>query len=291
MPSRLRSVPRLTCGVLALCVHLAAAQPATSPPAPGSSAALTCEQMETFLRTAKVIRERHIPVGVTSPVRLTLEQHGVQHDAAAQTIDDRKAVFRTKRTELNFRDSWQFNVAGYEVAKMLALNMVPPYVERRMRRGRGSLSWWIPDAMMERDRTGQKLSPPDPERWNKEMYAVRVFQELIGDTDLNMTNILITRDWRIWMIDFTRAFRQTKALQKPAILHRVDRRLLANLRELNREALQRQVGRWLAPGELDAVLARRDLLVRHFDEAIASRSEVAVLYDIDRTSEPCGQGL
>ena len=40
-------------------------------------------------------------------------------------------------TELNFRDTWKFNVAGYELAKMLQLNMVPPYVERRYQRRAG----------------------------------------------------------------------------------------------------------------------------------------------------------
>ena len=34
--------------------------------------------------------------------------------------------------ELNFRDSWKYNVAGYELAKILELNMVPPYVERKL---------------------------------------------------------------------------------------------------------------------------------------------------------------
>jgi hypothetical protein len=59
---------------------------------------------------------------------------------------------------------------------------------------------------MESDRKAKKLESPDPEGWNKQMYAVRVFNQLIYNVDANLTNILITKDWNIWMIDHGRAF-------------------------------------------------------------------------------------
>ena len=95
--------------------------------------ALTCGEIETFLKTAKVGRQREIPIGVTVPLRATLDNGTLRHDAAIQTADIREASYTTPRgTEHNFRDTWKFNVAGYELAKMLELNMVPPYVERRV---------------------------------------------------------------------------------------------------------------------------------------------------------------
>ena len=39
------------------------------------------------------------------------------------------------------------------------------------------------------------------------MYKVRVFDVLVYDTDANLTNVLIGEDWKIWRVDFTRAFR------------------------------------------------------------------------------------
>ena len=54
-----------------------------------------------------------------------------------------------------------------------------------------------------------------------------------------MTNVLITKDWRVWLIDFTRAFRPDEipsGTQEP--LTRVDRKLLANLRGLTLEGLR-----------------------------------------------------
>lgn len=248
--------------------------------------------MERFLKTAKMVSLKDLPVGVTIPQRATLTDGRVTHDAAIQFVDERKLFFQgSHTTEVNFRDSWKFNVAGYELAKMLRLNMVPPYVERTIDGRDASVSWWISDAMMERDRYQRKIAPPDPRSWNHEMYAIRVFHQLIHDSDPNLTNLLITKDWRIWMIDFTRAFRWVTQLQKPKELVGIDRELLRRLRELNAEGLHRHLGGWLGKVEIDAIVARRDLLVKHFDELIASRGEAVVLYDLPRTSEPCGTGL
>jgi hypothetical protein len=264
------------------------AQESVAPPA----STLSCVEMETFLKTAKMGRQRGIPVGITMPSRTTLDDGRMQHDAAIQTTDVHKPIFTTDRgTQLNFRDSWQFNVAGYELAKILELNMVPPYVERNVPAGAASVSWWVSDAMMERERYLKKINPPEPLKWTQQMAAARVFHELIGDTDNNMTNLLITKDWRIWMIDFTRAFRRTKALLGEKQLTRTDRTLLANLRGLTREVLQEKLGRWLQKPEIDGVLARRDLIVRVFDNHIARKGEAAVLFDLPRTTEPCGTGL
>lgn len=277
---------------LLLTVWVSLAVTAAQAPVPPPVATLSCGEMEAFLKTAKIGRQRSIPVGVTLPSRALLDNGTLRHDAAIQTTDISKPVFQTGRgTELNFRDAWQFNVAGYELAKLLELNMVPPYVERKVSGVPASLSWWINDAMMERDRVQKKISPPNPAKWNHEMYAARLFHELVGDSDFNMTNILITPDWRLWLIDFSRSFRPMKALQKPNELGSVDRKLLANLRGLTADVLQKTVRRWLDEPKIEAVLARRDLIVRHFDEKIAAKGEAAVLYDLPRTSEPCGTGL
>lgn len=248
--------------------------------------------METFLKKASIGRQRSMPVGVTVPSRATLDDGKLQHEAVIQTVDISKTSHPTPTgTELNFRDAWYFNVAGYELAKMLGLNMVPPYVERPVSGVRASVSWMVPDVMMERDRVLKKINPPDLEKWNTQVLAGRVFHELIADADFNMTNLLITSDWRLWLIDFSRAFRLTKKLQEPERLTAVDRKLLAGLRALTRDGLGRRLGRWVDGSRLDAVMFRRDLIVRIFDEQVAAKGESAVIYDFPRTSEPCGAGL
>lgn len=284
-----RRATAAVCALAALWLSFSTvAGQAPTPPA----VTLTCAEMETFLKTAKIGRQRSIPVGVTLPSRATLDDGKMQHDAAIQTIDESKTQFTTaKGTEFNFRDSWQFNVAGYEMAKLLELNMVPPYVERTISGKRGSFSWWVSDTMMERERVKQSITPPDTEKWNAEVLAGRVFHELIADTDVNMTNLLITKDWRVWLIDFSRAFRTAKTLQEPHRLTAVDRKLFAKIKELTRDTLRQKLGRWISGDQINAVLARRDLIVRTFEEKIAKNGEAKVVYDFSRTSETCGTGL
>ncbi len=281
---------RVLAGAAVLCAFASLAH--AQAPAAAPVETLGCAAMEEFLKTARVVKQRDLPVGVTVPRRATLDDGRMRHDAAVQATDVTKPVFETRRfTELNFRDSWKFNVAGYELAKILQLNMVPPYVEREVEGLPASVSWWIDDAIMGRDQYRKKLEPPDGARWSEEMQAARVFHQLIYDTDANLTNLLITKDWRLWMIDFSRAFRITKGLRNPNVIVRCDRRLLANLRALSAETLEQKLGRWLTKREIVAVLARRDLIVRRIDEAVARRGESAVLYDLPRTAEPCGTGL
>jgi len=261
-------------------------------PATASAENLSCAEIEEFLRLGSIGALRNIPKGVTLPRRATLEYKGVRHDASIQTVDISKAEYKTiKGSELNFRDSWKYNVAGYELAKILELNMVPPYVERSVGGYAASLSWWVNDTMMEYDRRGQKIEVPDKESWNKQMYAVRVLQQLVYDTDPNLTNLLITKDWQLWVIDFTRAFRLYKTLRDPKDLVQCDRRLLAKLRALDKDTLQQNLGRWLTKGEVNAATARAAKIVEFFDKEIAAKGEAAVLYDFPRSQQACGTGL
>jgi hypothetical protein len=55
--------------------------------------------------------------------------------------------------------------------------------------------------------------------------------------------------------------------------------LLKSLGDLTRDQVERQVGPHLNGGEVDALMKRRDLLVRHFDALIAERGELAVVRD------------
>jgi hypothetical protein len=235
---------------------------------------LTCPEMEQFLRLGKILQQKNIPKGVTLPLRATLEYNGKRHDAAVQTVDISKPSYTTaKGTELNFRDFWGYNVAGYELAKILELNMVPPYVARNVGGNQAALSWWVDDSMMEIDRKNRKLEPPDLDSWNKQMYAVRVWHQLIYDTDPNLTNILITKDWQIWIIDFTRAFRLHKDLRDPKDLVQCDRKLLGKLRTLDKNTLNEKLSRWLKKSEIDALVARSAKIVDFFDKEVAAKGE------------------
>jgi hypothetical protein len=260
---------------------LSHAQAATSAPAPE----LSSEQIKTFLKTAKVIRTRTTDKGVTAPKRLTLSDGVTTHDAVFQAIDERKMIAkmggggRQETTELNFVDSYKYNIAAYELSRLLSLdNMMPVYVERRWNGQLGSISWFVPTLMDESDRLKKKIQPPSPSDWNNQMYRMRVFSALVRDVDRNLTNVLVTPDWKVMMIDFSRAFRLQPELQHLTDLGKIDRRLLAKLESLTRDTAKSATTEFLNKSELDAVMVRRDLLVAHFKKLVAERGEDKVLY-------------
>jgi hypothetical protein len=271
--------------VLLAAVMATAGTPARAQTAaPAATPVFDVAAQAEFLRTAKVIRSRSISGGVTIPQRLTLTDGTVTHDAAFQAVNERKsqADFGAKGVEFNFADSHHFNLAAYAIAGMLGLDaMMPVTVHRTWNGKEGTLSWWIDDAFDERTRLKEKRNPPNPGSWNQQMYKMRVFAALVGDTDRNLGNVLITNDWKLWMIDFTRAFRLWDDLKYPADLHQIDRTLLARLRELEPAAMKAATAHCLTSFEQDAVIKRRNLLVAHFDGLVKAKGSAAVLYGLE----------
>jgi len=242
---------------------------------------LTDEQKREFLLNAKVIASKQSEKGVTHPLKLTLTDGTITHNASFQPVDEHKnkMEFSDGRVEYNFIDSYHYNIAGYELARMVGMdNMVPVYVERRWNGMTGSLSWWIPWKWDEGMRLDQRLDPPDPDAWNKQMYKIRVFDELIYDTDPNLTNVLITEDWKIWRIDFTRAFRKYSSLREPKNLVRCDRQLLQKMKDLKFEEVYERTRPHLTKAEVKGVMARRDKIVETFQKLVAQKGEGEVLY-------------
>jgi hypothetical protein len=241
---------------------------------------LTKEQMKEFLLNAKVVSSKESSKGITHTLRLTLSDGTTTHDASFQPIDVHKNEMQTASgTELNFVDSYKYNLAAYALAELLGMdNMLPVYVERKYKGEEGSLSWWLPVKMDEVERHKQKLSAPDPDAWNNQMYKIRVFDELVADSDPNLTNVLIGPNWEIWRIDFTRAFRINKKLKDPNDLVRCDRQLLEKLKALDANALAEKTKRYLNKVEVAAVMARRDEIVAQFQKKIAEKGENEVLY-------------
>jgi hypothetical protein len=240
---------------------------------------VTLAEKEEFLLKADIVGET--PPSGGRPLRIKLRDGRRKHDAVVQTSTSSDPG----------RPDYRRNIAAYELDKALELNLVAPSVERTVNGEPAAVTWWVDDVVMsEQGRRAKNVEPPDPETWSKQMQAVRVFDELTANayrkvspgfyTSSVWDNLLITKDWRIWLIDHTRTFGPTRRLEEPDSLIRCDRAMLAKLRELNRDALQQRVGRFLTPEQVDALELRRVLIVTHFDEQIANKGEGIVLYDL-----------
>jgi hypothetical protein len=242
---------------------------------------LTKEQVKHFLLTAKIVGSKQSSKGTTHTSRLTLSDGILTHDASFQPIDEHKSsvTMASGRKEIDFVDSYKYNVAAYALAKLVGMDdMLPVYVERSWHGSRGSLSWWLPVKMDEEERVKQKIEPPDPKAWNEQMDKIRVFDQLVYDEDPNLTNFLISADWKIWRVDFSRAFRLFIHLRNPEDLVRCDRRSFEKLKALDASELAAETKNYLSKDEVKAVMARRDKIVAQFQKMISGRGESEVLY-------------
>jgi len=241
---------------------------------------VTGSDKEEFLLKANIVDEGDTSTG-SKFWRVTLDDGKRKHDAAIETSTSHDASQR----------NYRFNVAAYELDKVLELNFVAPSVERTIKGQPAAFTWWVDDVLMnEQSRRGQKIEPPDPDRWKKQMQAVRVFDELIANAYRNVSpafylasiwdNLLITKEWRVWLVDHTRSFGTSSQLENPQSLAQCDRTLLAKLRALNKDVMKRKLEKYLGPEQLDALEARRELIIKHFAEQIALKGEGAVLYDL-----------
>ena len=238
--------------------------------------------MEEFLLKGSVTKTRNTKMGITGSLRVTMKHGEREHDAHIQTIDESKAQFQgATGSELNFRDTWKFNVAGYKLDRMLALNRTPVSVPRRHEGKEGAWTWWIDDVMMvEAERAKKKTPPPDKEAWNRQMQIVHVFDQLIYNMDRNLQNLVITNDWKVWMIDHTRAFRMHKQCKDPKVLRFCEKGFHDKLKTLNENDLSAQMNGVLTKAEIQGLLGRRDHILKVFDQQIAQRGETTVLYTL-----------
>jgi hypothetical protein len=242
------------------------------------------EKWEEFLMTAEVVDSRQISgrEAVTSPWALTLERDGVTRQGLWKNAQGRMG---------GFWEGWNYEIAAYLLDKLLGLHMVPPTVERRFRNDRGSCQLWIEDTITVREKEKKNLKLPSYRigYWNRALYLQRFWDNLIANEDRHQNQILITSDWRMILIDHSRSFRSsgkfTKSLiyserhrEGPKLMSELPRALVEKLKSLDFEAVQAAVGEYLTKDEIQAVILRRDLILKEVDKLIAINGEDKVLY-------------
>jgi Trp operon repressor len=248
---------------------------------------LTPAEMEAFLLRAPIVDTKRVLKGVTGARLVTLSDGRLTHDAQVQDVDISKPFFDVgpKYSEINFKDTYRYNIAAYRLALLLGLDNVPMSVLRTVDRKPAAVTWWLDDvAMEEGDRQKMKPVPvgPSPSRTAGYIHILRVFDELIQNRDRNAGNFLWTKDWKMWLVDHTRAFRLGTNLLKPELLERCERTLCERMRALTGATLTEAIDGILTKQEIDALLARRDVILKLFDAKIAQRTEAAVVYTLPR---------
>jgi hypothetical protein len=204
------------------------------------------ERKEQFLLNATVVETKLIGEGITKPKKVKLELDGVTLNAAFKYHEEfRPGVtqFDQGPRELNFRDSYLFDRAAYLLDRELGMGMVPVTVLREVEGDAGAL---------------------------------------VENTDENLHNQLVTvHDWKVHLIDLTRAFRFSRKLpeefeEKPVSL---PRGLYQRLQDLKKDRLMTLMDGVLSKTQVRAILARRDAILAKIDRDIRARGEQAVFQD------------
>ena len=233
-----------------------------------------------FLRHAKIVGNTKIKIGITEPRKLVLEQNGIRVHATFRPVDETHS--RVRMADGSFyqklRDFGGFEVAAYEISKLLDMDNVPPAIGRRLGSDDGSVQIWVEGTMMDGERVEKGLRSPNFVGWRRQVQEMLLFDELIGNIDRNPGNLLIDENWKIWLIDHTRAFQQGKKLKKAAKITWVRQGLWDRLQGLDRDTVRSAIDDFVAPREIDDMFERRDSLVEHIQGLIEERGAEAVLY-------------
>ena len=251
---------------------------------PRPAVALVGEAGEVFLRTAEIVSlEEYETKGITRPLRATLTDGNLTLRAVFKDVDTLDVKWKTDdgRVYLNVIDHYKNEIASYELDKLLELGMVPPTVERRIGRDVGSLQFWVEGSMTEWDRKRvAKLSPPDMEAWNNQVSTIKLYLQLIWDTDFNnISNVMVdTNYWKLWKIDASRAFHSRAKLRNEDSITRFSKRFLAALENLDREVLDEKLGPWLSRRQIKALWQRRDRILELAEDRVAEFGD-SVLYE------------
>ena len=248
---------------------------------------LTREQMERFLQNARIVNERPIEAGITRTKRITLSDGQFTHDAHAQTIDIYKPVFRSVegKVERNFRDSYKFNIAAYQLSKLLGMDMVPVCVYRVVDDKPAAVDWWVDDVMFDEEgRRKHEAEPPDLNSWSRQLNEMRDFDQLIANEDRNQGNLLIDKNWKVWAIDHSRSFRDTPVPLDPKVLKRITTKMLDAIKSLDKQTLETNLLPWVTREDIQALLARRDWMVKYFESEMGRKGADAILIDLPRAT-------
>jgi len=273
--------------LLGLCFagHVAAqsAAPAGRTGEPPYGLPLRGAEAEAFLKTAEVVKTNALRLGVTHSEQLTLSDGTRTLKAAWKTIDERQHGVKSLEgggLALEFVDSWKYEVAAYELDKLLGFDLVPPTVERHLGGKDGALQMWVEGVITEWDRVKKKqLRPPDAERWNRQIHCVRLLHALTYNTDYrNLRNELVDPEFRVYAIDFSRAFRVQAFVPTEKDLQRFPRDPLEKLKALDRARLDEALGRWLTGREVEGLLRRRDRILVLVEKRVREKGEAAVLF-------------
>lgn len=242
---------------------------------------------EELLKTAPILRSEEIGEGVTKPYAVYLKNGDAQQKACWKNPSG---------IQQGFLEGWQYEIAAYQLDKLVGLDMIPPTVEREFEGKKGALSYWATTEYSLLQVQEQKIDQP---KWaapqiEKMKYLTRAWDCLVANEDRTQQNVRYTKDWRTILIDHSRSFRSSKEFAdrlmfgvngikkfadgRPILFRRLPRSFVEKVKALDFPSIKTAVGPYLTDKEIEAVLKRKTLLVAEVDAMVKESGEDKVLY-------------
>ena len=221
-------------------------------------------EIERHLLSAEIVRLEAIGTGVTKPQRA--------HLAPAAPFES--LVWKPLAPGLRggYQESYKSEIAAYELDKLLAMNMVPPAVERRIEGDSGAAIMWLEGTRSVKE-TGGKV--PTGPQFGRPLRVMQMFDNLIGNPDRNAGNILIDSANNVILIDHSRAFIANDKL--PWKFERVDAELWQKFKALTSQQVKTSLGQWLDDEAIRGLMARRDRMAREVEKLTAKKGAAATV--------------
>ena len=236
---------------------------------------LTDDEILEFLRSAEIVERETINIGINGIDRLTLEQDGIRLRAGFRQVDRRERDQRVgDEFYLVFRDSYFFEPAAYQLARLLGIPSVPPAVLRRINGVDGSVQVWVEELFDKDDDTRS----PDALGWARQLWTMKFFDALIYNVDRNPGNLKVDHHYHLWMIDHTRAFQRKSSPFQPQYANHVSAEVWERLQSLQREDFEAAFSGLLETAEIKFFMDRRAAIIEHINALILERSRDAVIF-------------
>ena len=233
-----------------------------------------------FLQTAEVVGSEVITDTSARPLRLVMEKDGVRARAIFRTVDiERVKMDRVREHARGFRDYYVFEVAAYELSRLLGLDNVPPATLRTLGGQKGSLQLWAERSKGIRERLDEGIDERLQQLWSFQKQNMVVFDNLIYNFDRNPGNMLLDPRGKVWFVDHTRAFKKLPVLRNRDDIQVVERQLWENLQALDSAVVRERLEPYIDAPEIGALMARRDKLVKLIAKRIAQHGEQAILFE------------
>ena len=232
------------------------------------------KEMENYLRTADIVSiEKDESAGRTAPWRINLDDGKIARQGHFKHVN-------RLRPSLFPADSYKYDIAAYELDKLLDLNIVPPIVEREIEGTKGSLQLFLEGIITENERKMKNIDPPDLKVFKNNLEVINIFENLVYDEDCldPDDNLINMEDWRVWRVDFSMAFSLTPELIPGCKITRCSKKLYKNLQKLESEAVKAKLNPYLNDEEIEALLKRKNVITDTIQQLIKEKGEASVLF-------------